>query len=57
MLAMWDNWPLPIRVSIFKKRGKGKGLVELRGAGSAEKRAPNKIEQYPYRLIISFGDI
>jgi len=48
---MRGNWTLPIRVSIFEKRGKGKlGLVELRGAGSAGKRAPNKIEQYSYGI-------
>jgi len=46
-------------VSIFKNRGKGKlGLVELKGAGSAGKRAPNKIEQYSYGVgkIVAEGN-
>jgi len=54
MLAMWGNWALPIGMSVFEKRRKGKlSLVELRGAGSARKRAPNKREQYCYGIIAS----
>jgi len=51
MLAMRSNWAFPIGVSVFKKRGTGKlGLVELRRAGSAGKRVPNKKKQYSYGI-------
>jgi len=55
------NWIFSIRLSIFKKRGKGKlDLVKLRGAGrsTAGKRVPNKIEQYSYGVdrIVAEGN-
>jgi len=51
MLAVWGNWALPIGMSFYEKRGKRKlDLVELIGAGSTRKRAPNKREQYSYGI-------
>jgi len=50
---------LPIRISFHEKRGKRKlGLVELRGTGSAGKRALNKRKQYSYGIgkIIADGN-